>query len=195
MTQAFPLHWPEGWPRTDKPSSSRFDVSFASARDGLLEQIRMLGGRYALISTNIELRRDGLPYANQRDPDDKGVAVYFEWKGKQHVLACDRWDKVKDNFRALEKTIEAMRGIERWGSTSMMERSFSAFVALPAPATKRGWMQVLDFLPGDRPQITRTVIEDRYRRLAKQRHPDAGGSADAMAELNAARDEALRETG
>jgi hypothetical protein len=29
--------------------------------------------------------------------------------------------------------------------------------------------------------------------LAKQRHPDAGGSAEAMAELNAARAEALRE--
>jgi curved DNA-binding protein CbpA len=36
------------------------------------------------------------------------------------------------------------------------------------------------------------LIEQRYRDLAKKLHPDAGGSAEAMAELNEARKEALR---
>ncbi|TGR16226.1 J domain-containing protein, partial [Mesorhizobium sp. M8A.F.Ca.ET.202.01.1.1] len=36
----------------------------------------------------------------------------------------------------------------------------------------------------------------RYRRLAAQRHPDLpGGSHDAMAELNQAKEQALKEIG
>lgn len=194
MAEAFPLHWPEGWPRTKHPQSSRFDVSFATARDGLMEQIRMLGGRYVVLSSNIELRRDGLPYANQPEPADKGVAVYFEWKGKQHVLACDRWNRIKDNMRALEKSVEAMRGIDRWGASTILERSFSAFVALPpAGERKRPWREVFGFPAVSRPD--REGIEIEFRRLAKKHHPDAGGSPDAMAELNRARDEAMQEIG
>jgi len=38
-------------------------------------------------------------------------------------------------------------------------------------------------------------IERAYRELAKRAHPDAGGSQEWMAELNAARDAAKRERG
>ena len=191
MAEAFPLHWPEGWPRTKNPQSSRFDVSFAAARDGLMEQIRMLGGRYVVLSSNIELRRDGLPYANQPEPADKGVAVYFEWKGKQHVLACDRWNRIKDNMRALEKTVEAMRGIERWGASTMLERAFSAFVALPpAGDRKRSWREVLGFPPGAKPD--RYGIDIAYRHKVKKAHPDAGGSSDAFTDLLASGHERCR---
>jgi hypothetical protein len=37
-------------------------------------------------------------------------------------LACDRWDKVQDNIYAIAMTIEPLRGIERWGSGSMVEQ-------------------------------------------------------------------------
>ena len=196
MIEAHPLCWPNGWPRTTNQKPSRFDVSFAQARDGLLEQIRLLGGRLPILSTNVPLRRDGLPYANVAEPIDRGAAAYFEMKGKPLVFACDRWDRVKDNIRALEKTIEAIRGIERWGASDMLERAFSGFTALPSPDAHRSWREVLDFLPSDNSQISPQVIEARYRRLAKTRHPDAPtGSHEKMSELNRARDEALREIG
>lgn len=38
-----------------------------------------------------------------------------------------------------------------------------------------------------------SIRKARYAVLAKERHPDHGGSNDAMAELNRARDEALKE--
>lgn len=191
MPEAFPLHWPQGWKRTKTPAKSRFDVSFASARDGLVEQLRLIGATYPVISTDIELRRDGLPYANQPEPKDKGVAVYFQWKGKQHVLACDKWDRIKDNMRALEKTVEALRGIDRWGASTILERSFEAFVALPSGSEKRTWRDVLKIGPGV--IVTEAVIQNQYRLLARKAHPDAGGSDAAMAELNRARDEAISE--
>jgi len=191
MIEAFPLSWPRGWPRTKNPSRSRFDVPFTSARDGLMEQIRLLGGRLPVLSSDLELRRDGLPYANQREPADKGVAVYFEWKGQPRVFACDRWDRIKDNIRALEKTIEAIRGIERWGASDMLERAFTGFTALPSPGAKRSWREVLGFERASNPD--REGIELAFRSKAKRAHPDAGGSTEAMAELNAARAEALQE--
>lgn len=191
MIEAFPLSWPHGWPRTKMPSRSRFDVPFTSARDGLMEQIRLLGGRLPVLSSDLELRRDGLPYANQREPADKGVAVYFEWKGQQRVFACDRWDRIKDNIRALEKTIEAIRGIERWGASDMLERAFTGFTALPAPGAKKTWREVFGYHDAQMP--TAAQLNQTWRDLAGKRHPDAGGSHDAMAELNAARAEALKE--
>ncbi|RUU07140.1 J domain-containing protein, partial [Mesorhizobium sp. M7A.T.Ca.TU.009.01.3.2] len=174
MAEAYPLHWPAGWPRTKSPKSSRFDVSMAQTRDGLFAEIARLGGRYVVLSTNVPLRQDGLPYANRAEPMDSGVAVYFERKGKQMVFACDQWTHVKDNIRAIEKTIEAMRGIERWGASDMLERAFSAFEALPAPGStpKREWWQVL----GVPKTATKEEITAAYRKRAAEAHPDTGGS-------------------
>lgn len=93
MTEAFPLHWPPGRPRTDHPQRSRFDVTLARARDGLFHELFLLGVRYPVLSTNLSLRRDGLPYARQSQPDDTGVAVYFEWNDRQMAFCCDRWDR------------------------------------------------------------------------------------------------------
>lgn len=194
MTQAFPLHWPDGWPRTKMPQKSKFNVSFTEARDGLMDEVKRLGGRLPVLSSDLELRGDGLPYAKQRAPADKGVAIYFEYKGKQRVFACDRWDNITDNMRALQKTIEAIRGIERWGASEMMERAFAGFDALPAPDRKKDWREVLGIDPGVHP-VTEDIIKDQFRRMTKKRHPDAGGSAEEMAELNAARDRALDAIG
>lgn len=126
-------------------------------------------------------------YATARpDNNDHGVAVYFEREGKQMVFACDRWDRVQDNLRAIHKTIEAMRGVERWGASDMMERAFSAFEALPAPKTP--W-EILGVQRG----ASEAEIQSAYRNKARMAHPDSGGSTAAMAEVNAARDAALME--
>lgn len=181
---AYPLHWPQGWPRTATPQRSRFDGSFAKIRDELFREIERLGGQYVVLSTNVALRRDGLPYANQAEPFDGGVAVYFMRRGQQMVFACDKWDRVKDNMRAIQRSIEAIRGLERWGASEMMERAFSAFEALPPP---RSCWDVLGLKPG----AGSAEVNAAYRSKAKTFHPDHGGSASAMAELNRARDEAL----
>lgn len=54
---------------------------------------------------------------------------------------------------------------------------------------QKQWFDVLGI--GGR-QIDEAVVEQTYRRLAKQRHPDAGGSHEAMTELNLAKDAALQ---
>lgn len=94
-----------------------------------------MGGRNVVVSTNKPVRKDGGVYANAREPEDPGVAVYFERDGDRVCFACDQYDRVWKNMRAIAKTIEAMRGIERWGSKEMLDRAFTGFAALPPPST------------------------------------------------------------
>jgi hypothetical protein len=186
--EAYPLHWPEGVSRTRSPERARFgDVTRGRAIQELTWEIERAGGRYVVISTNIRLRQDGLPYASDRAPDDKGVAVYFERKGRQLVYACDRWDRVEHNMRAIQKTIEAVRGIDRWGASDMVERAFAAFEALPPPSEPDAWWAVLNVARS----ASAAEIEAAFKREAKRHHPDHGGDPAMMQKINRARQEGL----
>jgi hypothetical protein len=83
-----------------------------------------------------------------------------------------------------------MRSIERHGGAALLERAFTGFTALPAPTAARDWQIVLELSGLLQPK--REDIEKAYRRLASKHHPDKGGSAERMAEINRARDEALK---
>lgn len=201
-TEAYPLQWPAGRKRTNNwnRENAKFEVTFARARDNIVAEVTRLAGKYpdpqVVISTNIALRRDGLPLANQRQPDDVGVAVYFLYKKRQMSFACDRWRRIEHNMQAIAKTIEALRGIARWGTGDMLEAAFTGFTALPPPPAaglgdapaRRTWREV--FGTG---VSTREQLNDVYRRMAGAYHPDRGGDQAKMAELNAARAEALQE--
>lgn len=184
MTQAFPLQWPEHWPRTKAPvrhgSMSR---KFGHNRNEVLRQLEMLKAHSVVISSNIELRRDGLPYANRPQPDDRGVAVYFMLNGEQQCIPCDKWDTVEQNLRAIALTVEALRGLERWGAKEMVNAAFRGFKALPAeaivtPYTAKPWHEVLEVSP----TASIETIRAAYRSMLHRHHPDKGGSeADFMA--------------
>lgn len=200
MIESYPLYWPEGRPRTSRGERerSRFDTSFARARDEVVRQVELMTGRYEwmrreaglILSTNMPLRRDGLPLASARPPDDPGVAVYFNYKSNPVCFACDRWLTVADNMQAIAKTIDALRGISRWGTGDMMEAAFKGFTALPAP-TERGWRDVLGLQPGTTPN--RAEIESAFRRRRSECHPDRGGSADEFHAVQAAYRQAINE--
>jgi hypothetical protein len=206
--EAYPLAWPAGRARTDpyRRERAKFDASFARARDNLVREVELLcgggsrhwigGSVHLVISTNIALRRDGLPLASQRQPDDPGVAVYFLYRKRQMSFACDRWQKIEHNMQAIAKTIEALRGIARWGTGDMLEAAFTGFTALPPPPAEgplqqprlRHWRDVFGTAVK-----TREQLQEVYRRLASAHHPDRGGDQAKMAELNDARRQALQE--
>ena len=62
-----------------------------------------------VISSNVPLRQDGLPYATFSEPLDPGGVVSFKAFKKDYIFSCDCWTKVKDNLRAIGKHIEALR--------------------------------------------------------------------------------------
>jgi hypothetical protein len=188
---AFPLQWPAGWTRTpfSKVHWSRFDKpSMEKAANEVFKQLRMMGvGNYnVIISTNVKVRADGIPYSNLRQPDDKGVAVYFKRKGKDTVFAADGYDRVEDNVWAIAKSLEALRAIERYGVAQVMDRAFSGFAALPEKASSRLWYDVL----GCAENAPITEVDARWRTLAKLLHPDQnGGAQEGFLELQAAMDQ------
>ncbi len=184
MIEAYPLTWPVGKPRKSWPESSRFRVTLGKAIKEVQAEVSRLGGKNLVISSNLPLRRDGVPYANASQPKDKGVAAYFDYKKKPMCFACDRWNRVEDNMWAIACTIDALRGIDRWGSGSMVEQAFTGFTALPAP--EQPW-QVLGISADAKPDEIRIA----YRRLASEHHPDKGGDEREMARINAARDALL----
>jgi hypothetical protein len=205
MAERFPLTWPSGWPRSPRTRRSPFDRdrdrSLENARTRLETELLMAGARVVVLSTNVQLRLDGKPYSNQAQPADRGVAVYFVLEGKPVALACDRWDRVEDNVYAIAKHVEALRGQERWG-VGTVAQAFAGYAQLPppsgAPTTPstttgpRPWREVLRF---EFPPADAEAVERRFKSLARERHPDAGGSDAAMAELNVARAAALAEIG
>lgn len=181
---AYPLSWPEGWPRTEKyrRQESRFKraASFAArshsmdeVRRELANEIDRLGARKAILSTNVRLRLDGLPYSNQAQPDDTGAAVYFELKAKPVSLACDKWQRVEDNIWAIVKHVESIRGQNRWG-VGNIEQAFRGYVALPERAGGSAWWETL----GITINASEEQVKEAYRLLVKKHHPDAGGDVE-----------------
>lgn len=190
---AYPLTWTTIYPRTPqhKREAARFEVNFSTARNDLLKELRLLGAKNIIISSNVPTRQDGLPYARPKEPDDPGVAVYFKIKDKSYALCCDRWRKVKHNLRAIGLHIAAMRGMERWGVGSL-EQAFMGYQALPPGAdfTETKWWEVL----GVDVHSSNDEVKVAYRKLARKYHPDGGSSPDSekMAVINAAYEEAKK---
>jgi hypothetical protein len=195
MTEAFPLQWPEGWPRT--PAGRRRKSKFGSnvgvsQVTKLKNELRLLGAKNIIVSSNVPVRNDGLPYATEsrRRYDDPGVAVYFTLNGKPRSMARDPYFTPWENVRSLVLAIDAMRSLERHGGSMMVDRAFEGFAALPRPANEnRHWSEVL----GVSRHASRAAIQSAWKDLLFKMHPDQGGSVDKMAELNRARDEAFAE--
>lgn len=187
--ESYPLSWPDGWPRTMHAEKSRFKTSMAMARKNLVNELGRLGARNVVVSSNVPLRQDGLPYASFKIPADVGVAVYFQYKDKPMTFACDRWNSVVDNLDAIGKTIEALRGIDRWGASDMMERAFSGFFSLPPAGSD--WWNVLNICRSS----SLIDVTAAYKRLVRIFHPDNGSSPNVvmMQKINQAISEARAE--
>ena len=189
---AFPLTWPETMPRTKTPVKSAFRTSLNGAlsnvRNSLFSFSRDSGKKIdgLVISSNVTL--------GEQKPVDPGVAVWFTWDGLSVCVAVDRYPKVEDNLQAIHHVIEARRTELRHGGLHIVRATFRGFTALPAPsATRRPWREVLGFHDIQLPN--KAEIGRAWREQAKKAHPDAGGSEAAMAELNAAKADALKEIG
>lgn len=203
--EAYPLCWPDGWPRTPahlRDAGNKFGsmehvpstvtggsgwhrkrpITFDRARRSLRDELGRLGAKAVIMSTNARLRSDGEPRADDAEKRsiDPGIAVYFMLKGKQMVMAQDAFQTLAANARSLSLAIDALRALERHGGGTMMERAFSGFTALPAPEgsrPKRAWWTVLNYSenPDDREDLSVDEVKARFNTLAKKRHPDMQG--------------------
>jgi hypothetical protein len=148
MIPPYPLAWPEGMPRTARPTSDPFKTSLGKAVQNVTDSLRRLGSDSGKAVTSIVVTSN-VAGLGAGVPSDRGIAAWFEWDGEQRCIAVDR-------YGSLEGTVQAIHhvGID----------------------------------------VTEAEVRRAYDALARTRHPDKpGGSHDAMAELNQARDRALAE--
>lgn len=205
---AYPLQWTAGWKRTaaHQRTTARFGkasrhssysgwtpgraLTIAEAVERLRSELSRMGIRDAdlVISTNLELRLDGLPRSGQRQPADPGAAVYWRERSGDvpRCMAIDRYDRIEDNLAAVAATLEAMRAIERHGGAEILNRAFTGFTALPGAGDCEHWSDVL----GVPSNACREEIDTAYRRLRSKHHPDKGGDAYMFNRIQKAFDEA-----
>lgn len=187
---AYPLTWPDTLPRRrpDLRDKGQFKTTLIGAIKNVQESLRLFASDSGRKLENVVISSNYSLGVNK--PADPGVAVWFTWDDMQVCIPVDRYQSIEANLQAIHHILEARRVELRHGTLALVRASFTGFLTLPAPTKKRGWRDVLEIHFG---AVRDVDIEASFRRLAKVRHPDAGGSADAMAELNRARDEALKE--
>lgn len=165
---AYPLAWPDNWPRSPKPTRSQFRTSISKA----LANVRSsLAGFQAdsgqkvselVISSNVTL--------GDQEPRDSGVAVYFTWGDLPTCLAVDRYPTVQDNLQAIHHVLEAERTKLRHGGLNLVRAAFQGYARLPPPtaSTRRQWFETLE-VPAS---ATLLECEQSYKRLRSLNHPD-----------------------
>jgi hypothetical protein len=215
----YPLQWPADTPRTkpaDRRRSKFYDrrklpdgrlsapqpLSLYETAKELLAELGRLRASHVVITSMLPTRHDGLPYSDGRS-EDPGVAVWCVYRGRERVFACDEWTTPAENIRAITLSIDALRGLARWGMADVAERAFAGFAALPPgapePPPKRDWRAVfgvaelVDTLMASSADDLLAVVKARHRKMIAECHPDAGGDTARAAELNAALDEAEKE--
>lgn len=192
MIPAFPLQWPNGWKRTALPyrnhgrfraRGGRGNITIAQAGERVLDELSRLGVKRddIVLSTNLQLRLDGMPRSDQREPGDPGVAVYWQKRDERRVIAIDAYHRVADNLAAVAATLEAMRAIERHGGAAVMDRAFTGFAAITDDRTQP-WYVVL----GVAVDSMEATVRAAYARLRSQKHPDRGGTAAEFDEVQKA---------
>jgi hypothetical protein len=208
----YPLAWPVGWPRTaaaERKPAPFFKVAhetygtgdtsyqhkvkrpltMAGAVERLMRECDRIGADGPVLSTNVQLRLDGLPRGDRPMPSDVGAALYFRHKGKPIVMACDRWSTVPGNIAAIAGHIEAIRAQDRYG-VGRLEQALAGYQRLLSG--RRAWFEVLGL---SRPPANWEPIETAYKTLAKKYHPDRHHDQTIMTEINEAYQTAKEEFG
>ena len=127
-----------------------------------------------------------IPRDSRGEQGDARIVFYVN--DQQQELRCSRFQHYRENLRALYLILEALRKAQERG---IMEELARAAVAMLPPGNQKRpaheVLQVAEFTPLD-------VAEAAYRTLAKSRHPDSGGTNEAMTALNAAIEEFRQRT-
>jgi hypothetical protein len=190
---------PQPWTRPTTPMTmrrhARFRTTYARTLQKLQDELEKIGATEILFECSFasnQIRLDGWPKANQA-PQYNGIAVSFNHPKVGRVeYVTDRYFLWTDNLHAIALTLEALRGVERWGVVASGQQ-YTGFKALEAGGNgstgRRGaavWIAkllredpvqqkpIVDTLLGG-PAVDQTRL---IRDARKHAHPDTGGSQE-----------------
>jgi hypothetical protein len=191
-------------PRTRFPQRSRFRSDWRTTLAELSYEIERLGASSWVLQIDVaeyDLRKDGGLRANAQ-PSSHAIRINFIAKAKGALsFAIDRYDDWRDNVRAVAKTLEALRVVDRYGVATAGEqyRGWTAIDSRPATMSREQAAEFIAHWAGAGQNETKSwaklilgnpvELTHAYRLAAKIAHPDVtGDDGDTMARLNAARD-------
>lgn len=186
-------------PANARRSRYTFKAGWADTLDLLERELGHLDAREIVLEADFreqDLRLDGLPRSNARQPVDPAVRVAFESKHGSLVYAADTCEFWQHNVRSVGLGLEALRAVDRYGISRRAEqyRGYRqigggpvvpdapldpdaaalelARAAYPEASGLGVRATAAEILSGVLP------IDVVARRARRQTHPDAGGSAE-----------------
>lgn len=149
--------------------------SWSETMDDLAEQMRMWG------VTDWETNHpSGARSKTDYQTDaQRTVKLTYNKNGHSVTLVMGNQRRAVDNLRVLYLAVEAMRLNERRGISDVIK---SAYLQLAAPAADVDPYELLEI----RPSASLDVAEAAYKAKVREAHPDRGGSAERMKQLNKA---------
>ncbi|QXN73972.1 DnaJ-like chaperonin [Microbacterium phage Blab] len=176
--------WPGAHTRSRRSAPFRYGgkpVKLTTTLSELDTELRAVAAKDAELLVAIDpakFRRDGRPYANAI-AEHPGVILSFEIPKLGRVsYPCDTFTTWEDNLRAVVLSLEALRKVDRYGTTQHREqyRGFLAIEATAAPAGFSSAEDALMFLAG----VTGLPYADYevaylLRRAKMVTHPDRPG--------------------
>lgn len=129
------LCWPDDQPRTAYRGDSAFKGRELDRETRLIEdELGRWGVKHYIISRN-----NARIFAG-----DPGIAVWWTDPSDKtlHRMACDKWRKLADNARAIYKTLDHLRAIERYGAYKK-EQAAEGTKLKQLPAPDVAWWQVI----------------------------------------------------
>lgn len=124
------------WPHepTKPRRHSQFKSGWPRTLGLLMREVATLGGRDITLGMGLEdrdIRLDGLPRADAREPLHPGVEISFDSRDHGRLAySTDAFHDWKDNVRAIALSLEALRAVERYGASK--GRQYTGFALLTA---------------------------------------------------------------
>ncbi|SDU42279.1 hypothetical protein [Jiangella alkaliphila] len=183
-----PLVWTDPVTHADaRRSRATFKASWQSTLTLLDRELWELGAEALIVEadfTERDIRLDGLPKGNARQPVFPGVRLSFDSRHGPLQYATDSCAFWQHNVRSIALGLESLRAVDRYGITrrSQQYTGFRAITGGNGVSTVAEAKAVIDQYGG-------TV-----RAAMRATHPDTGGDADAFRRVAAAA-KVLRENG
>lgn len=169
------------WPYPDTPNRRSRYIMRASYADTLTllgDELRHLGADAAILAAGFregDIRRDGLPRADARQPSHPGIELSFTTELGRLVYRTDAYELWQHNVRAIALGLEALRAVDRYGITSSGEQY-------------AGWLQLgTQEDPAERGRHLVEAAGGNVREALRRAHPDNGGTAAEFAAVQAYR--------
>lgn len=168
--------WPYP-PTHNRRSRSTFRAGWQSTLNLLAGEDEKIGGRDVVIGAGFaegDIRQDGMPRANARQPYHPGVELSFDSKHGRLVYATDTCEFWQDNVRSIALGLQALRKVDLYGITKRGEQY-------------AGWLKLTTSEPSI--ERGRALVEEHggVKQALLATHPDRDGDPKAFADVQAYR--------